>query len=750
MISKRIAGRKDGKSSAMAALKYGEGLKPDLETGELLDKSHRTRLGNFGIIDDGVFVGQDMAELIELAAIEMQANCDLNSSVGADKKLAHFVVSFNQDKPSEAVLRDTEDSMLAKMDLDKNHFATFLHNDNGYWHLHIFASRIEKEKPHRGNSLWHDKINRDKVCREIETRHNLLRDNGLHKVDELGQIVEIPRDERIANREAKPSLITDQARKKEIYSGEKSFQTWATEIRIGDRLKHSKNWQDLHVAAAAYGCEIKEKGAGFVVCPIGEKGGIQLSKVGLKNLPAKFGAFEAATRGKLQASPVANYTPSPADKKSESQYSRWMKAKETFKPLKIERLNELREANKEARKKLRELHKAELVKIRSAKKGHEKLAAVSVAKMKQSIEMAVLSEQISAERRDTYQQLKEIGPGSTFRDYLVKEAANGDDSALAHAQKYGQEESTEVSRKRESDKLGMVATLSGHESKYTTRLPFTHRIERTGTVVFNLGQGRVITDSAISKQVQLNKIAESNPEAIATALRFATSKFGSTLTLNGSQEFQRLAVETSVLKGLGIKFADPALEAYREKFVADQKFKLTQEKQNASNNRKQQIGRTPPPHRRDRLHDLSDSDLVLDTSGDVMLLREDVPDRVEQFKERPDHGMQRPASGLAGGGTGISQSEVMSVPAVHVDVAKLLEDWQAVPVSEAYGRMGTRGFVKAVEGRYFIQDIGQRTHVLHQLAEGCKAPAVGSRVFIKNGVVTELARERPDREFGRK
>jgi hypothetical protein len=63
--------------------------------------------------------------------------------------------------------------------------------------------------------------------------------------------------------------------------------------------------------------------------------------------------------------------------------------------------------------------------------------------------------------------------------------------------------------------------------------------------------------------------------------------------------------------------------------------------------------------------------------------------------------------------------------------------------------MDIRGSVKAVEGRYLIQYIGQRTHVMHQLAEGCKAPAVGSMVSIKNGVVTELARERADREFGR-
>lgn len=59
----------------------------------------------------------------------MQATCDLNTRIGADKKLAHFVVSYNQDKPSEAVLRDTEDSMLAVMKLDKKPFR------------HVFAQR---------------------------------------------------------------------------------------------------------------------------------------------------------------------------------------------------------------------------------------------------------------------------------------------------------------------------------------------------------------------------------------------------------------------------------------------------------------------------------------------------------------------------------------------------------------------------------------------------------------------------------
>ena len=574
MISKRVVGRKDGKSSAAAALSYGQGLTPDLETGELLDKSHRTRLGNFGLVDDGVYADpdQDMAEVIELAAVEMQSNCDLNSRVGADKKLAHFVVSFNQDRPNEAVLRDTEDSMLAAMGLDKNHFATFLHDDNGYWHLHIFASRIEKEKPHRGNPLWHDRTNRDRVCREIEVRHGLTQDNGMHKVDEQGQVVEVPREERIAKREAKPAELTDRAKVKEIYSGEKSFQSWATEIRLGDRLKHAKSWQDLHAAADAYGCEIKAKGAGFVVCPVGEKGGIQLSKIGVKNLPARFGAFESAKLGH-QTKPEAAYKPSPTNEKGASHYSKWDAAKKEFLPVKTAQINEQRDSHKQVRKNLKVAQQAELTKIRASTKGQDKVVAISVAKMQHATAQAALSDQIAHERQALRRQLAAKGPGNTFRDYLVIEAGKGDNAALTLARKYGVDESTEVLRKRESDKLKIVAAAGGQEHRPAPRLNFTHHVDRTGSIVFDLGHGRKLVDSAIAKQVQLNNVAANDPDSIATALRFAASRFGNTLTLTGSEAFKKLAVETAVSKGLFVKFADPALDAYREKLVLDQKQK---------------------------------------------------------------------------------------------------------------------------------------------------------------------------------
>lgn len=572
MISKRIKGRKDGKSSAGDSLRYGEGLKVDRESGELLDKSHRTRLGNFGIVDDGVYSGRDvgeMAEIIDLAAIEMQANCDQNERVGEDKKLAHFVVSFNQDRPSEAVLRDTEDSMLSAMNLDKNHFATFLHDDNGYWHLHIFASRIEKDKQHRGNPLGNDFLKRDKVCREVEARHGLQPDNGMHKLDELGHLVVIPHAERQAKREAKPAEISDRARTKEIYSGEKSFQTWVNEIRLGDRLKHAKSWIDLHSAAAAYGCEVKEKGAGFVICPTGQKGGVSLSKIGLTKLPAKFGAFQQAAPSQ-QVQPEKTYEPGPTQKKGETHYSKWKKSKDGFKSVRTNKINEQREAHANARQVTRLQQKAELVKIRAETPGQNRFAAVSIAKMQHTVAQTALKEQFAQERQALRRELASAGPGNTFLDFLVIEAKKGDNIALGLARRYGVDESTDVLRIREADQLKIVAAIRGKEYRPAPRMNFTHQVQRNGTVVYDFGQGRKVTDSAISKQIQLNDAAAHSPEAIATALTFATTKFGNTLTLTGSAEFQRLAVETAVLKHLGIKFADPALEAYRAKFAAEQ------------------------------------------------------------------------------------------------------------------------------------------------------------------------------------
>jgi hypothetical protein len=569
MISKRIKVRKDGKSSALDALKYGAGLKMDRASGEYLDKSHRTRFGGFGLIENGVYLYQDirtMASIIESAGIEMQANCDMNSRVDITNKMAHFIFSFDQKKPTEAVLLDVEDSTLSSLNLNQNHFATFLHNDNGHWHLHIFSSRIEQKKPHRGNSLWQDKVIRDRICREVEIRHGLKRDNGLHEINPAGIIVEIPRAERQAKREIekKSAHLSDIARSYEKHTGERSFQSWCNDIRIGDRLKHSKSWMEIHSAAAAYNCVIKPKGAGYIICPIGENGGIQLSKIGLKNLSAQFGRFTPVCekQSKHSCMPVNKYKPEAAIGDG-ALFKEWREEKLNHQAIKNQAFAALREAVLKDRSELSNEYKNELTKIRSASIGEARTTAISLVKMNHAARLTDFIQTTSRKRSELSNQLAACAPGITYKDYLSKRAIIGDDAAHSLLRVYSAKNSTQISCRSEIIRLKISATFSGANNNDVQHLCIKHQVQRNGTVVYDLGQGRSIIDSAIIKQIQLNSQAANDLEAIEISLRFAVSKFGRDLTLTGSKEFQVAVVQTAVRKGLVVKFNDPALEKYR-------------------------------------------------------------------------------------------------------------------------------------------------------------------------------------------
>jgi hypothetical protein len=678
MISKRISSRKDGKSSASAALRYGEGLTSGrFGIESIKDKSHRTRLGNFGLVDDGVYAGrsvEEMSELLNLAATEMQANCDLNTRVTSDKKLAHFVISFNQAKPAEDVLQDTEDSMLSVLGLAGNHFASFLHSDNGYWHLHMFVSRIDKIK-HLGNPLWQDKTIRDRVCREIEKRHGLERDNGMHRIDQAGQIIEISRDERQKTRDLKNN-VSDRTRMVDRYSGVKSFQTWVNETRVGDKLKQARNWQELHLYAAQYDCKVTAKGAGYVLCPVQGKGGIQLSKIGLKNLASKFGPFEAAQLID-HVQPEVAYKAGPSVEQAKDHYTKWQAARNEYLIIKAERIQSMREAHKEVRRHALVQRKAELHEIRANSNELDLNAALSVAKMKQAVAMTNLAQQFKLERQSVYLELSVQSPGTTFREFLIREAGRGDNVALGVVRQHEVKHATSVSRKGEMTKLQISATITGLNYQPAVRLTFTHRIEPSGSVVYDLGKGRTITDTAISRRILLNEISEKDPEAIAVSLRFGILKFGKTLALSGSPEFQRLAVEVSVRERLDITFYDPVLETYRQKLLAEQQHKISiqpyKEQYHASSFAIQRFRQIPSAHIRDRLRDMSLGDMVLDTSRDVGTLRSDVPHRMEQQKEGRNHTVQRSARR-------IERTERIKAIAKYTNFESAREQFKNIPV----------------------------------------------------------------------
>lgn len=232
---------------------------------------------------------------------------------------------------------------------------------------------------------------------------------------------------------------------------------------------------------------------------------------------------------------------------------------------------------------------------------------------------------------------------------MVQQAQIGDDSAVALVKRYGADEATRVSRQAEIVRLKNVASLSGLKNNPSIRLQIKHRIERNGTVVFDLGRGRSITDSATAKQIQLNSAAANDPIAIEIALRFAASRFGKTLTLTGSQDFQRLAVETAVRKGLNIAFSDPNLEQYKLQFATTINHKFTQEKANDKNSRNH--GRQQIAAARTRMPDMSKRSLDgIQKRSEMLLPRNDgIHVRIRNGRQTDSVELRR-----AGGGTATS------------------------------------------------------------------------------------------------
>ncbi|TDK61215.1 TraI/MobA(P) family conjugative relaxase [Sapientia aquatica] len=568
MISKNIEPRKDGISSALDAIKYGVGLKIDKGTGEWLDKSYRTRFQCFGLIDNGVYFDRDpdsMITTVDKAALEMQTILDLSTKVDQKNKLGHFVFSFGQEKPSEAVLLDTEDSMRKALKLSENHFVSCLHNDNGHWHLHIFVSRIEKQKPFRGNSLWRDRTLRDLVCREIEERHNLRRDNGLHEIDANGIMTEVPLQLRIARRESNsnPNQLSDRALSLEKITGQQSFQSWCNEVRIGDRLIHAKSWKEMHHAATAYQCQIKQRGAGYVICPIEGKGGLPISKVGITKVQQRLGPFVPIDSEAKEASVESSLKYSSKSIIDDGLFfDEWRSKKSGFSKFRQEKWAEFRETATKRRNAILSQYKTDLAEIRSTKSGISAVAARSVVQINHAAKLTEFASIIRQEKQLLKVDITARQPGTNYREYLFN-LAKENDIALETLRGHSAKHSTNVSRESEWAELKIISTFAGNNEHPIRRLPIKHLVLDNGTVVYDLGENRSILDSAIAKQIQLNSAAANDVDSVEIALRFSISKFGHEISLSGPQSFQNMVVEIAVRNGLTVNFTDPVLEKLR-------------------------------------------------------------------------------------------------------------------------------------------------------------------------------------------
>ncbi|WP_179197484.1 relaxase/mobilization nuclease domain-containing protein [Caballeronia sordidicola] len=560
-------------------LRYGEGLKPDVN-GEYLDKSHRTRISNFGLVDDNILIDADMFErqrVIALCSMEMQANCDLNQRVEEGNKIAHFMISFGQERPGDKVLDDIENSMMAELKLSDNHRVSFLHNDNGHWHMHIAASRIGAEPSHKCNDLWRERIKRDYVCREMELKHGLRRDKGYHYIAHNGEI--LLDSERKRGGALGPG---DRAQSMERHSGLLSFQGWCADSGMAERLKRADSWADLHQIAGDFDCRIAARGSGFVVINRQDAGqAAKLSQIGVKTVTARLGDFkppEAISHARTRYSPEPivreHGERKPALRGTHEQWRQYQKAREDWRGVKADRLKSHAQSVGERRQELRSHFRGQRQAI-TADRGlerPEKEQRRSMLAMQLVQEELKQRDQFKAERQALHANIQATDLGKTFRAYLLKQVEAGDERALESARQYAEAEATDLSRKQEEERRRAAGTISSSDQN---RIRAHHAVlnlkctaHLNGSVDYDLGGGRVLTDTAHG-QIKLSAPAVIDAEAVEAGLMLAQKRFGSELQLSGSDEFKRFAVETAVQRDVRVTFLNAEMEAYRQQLVEE-------------------------------------------------------------------------------------------------------------------------------------------------------------------------------------
>lgn len=196
------------------------------------------------------------------------------------------------------------------------------------------------------------------------------------------------------------------------------------------------------------------------------------------------------------------------------------------------------------------------------KKGKDKKAEKSVARMAKVQAEQVLRAEIKRERDELRTGLKRPY-AEQYRDFLTEKAQEGNEAALAELRRQRreperQDESKPRIRSKEAQPIEAAPIV--HEAlRYT--------VARNGDVTYHDRQGRALIQDT-SQEVRM---LQTDAKTIETGLRLAVQKYGQSLDLKGDEAFKRRAVEVAVAAGMRVEFTDQALNQYKAELMERQR-----------------------------------------------------------------------------------------------------------------------------------------------------------------------------------
>lgn len=604
--------RPSGKSSFKKLHSYlSEALNPD--TGEVTERGE-------------VFLSPNLLSA-ETAAKEMWAVAAENSRV--KDPVEHYILSWQEgEKPTKEQWQEAVTHTLDALGWKDHQWLAVSHEDTGNFHVHVMANKVHPETYRSHTPDWMHKT-LDKCCREIEAKQGWAHSNGLYRWDaEARAAVPVPREERETQRQANDAkraergeAATGRAAKMEQFRDTESLQTYAKgePAKALDAVmkREAATWQDVHAALAKHGLELQkgEKG-GYTVRAKSEDGKdihAKASDVFRKHFAGK--AQRAATEAKLgDWQPPAAYV--AAVSKVEQRYDRHRETKPVREWKRDpERRQEQREARARERAELKadfNRYKSEFYRERADRRRTEgqqdrarfkALADQARAKreeirrsdmpagLRQVMRSVAAAEALQARERLRAELAEKRQAGSRAMDYrtwLVVQASQGNKGAesqlrgfayqdrrnaaqegrgaAAELRAAGDKGKTEDARAKRPvlNPVALRADLERDKPAVALRMTWLANVQ-AGSVDYYVDGRKSFVDRGRTVEVMTR---DAKADDIEAALRLAAQKFNRFVNASGTAEFKAQAVEVAAMRGIDVKFRDPAMQARLERLQA--------------------------------------------------------------------------------------------------------------------------------------------------------------------------------------
>ena len=523
MIAKKVARRTDSKSSMGTLVRYV--LREDNQAAN--DSLEYQRVTNCSF-DNPL-----------LAVKEIEATQSQNTRSKSDKTY-HLVVSFRAgERPEDGVLSDIEHELCKSIGYEEHQRISVLHTDTDNAHLHIAINKVHPE------TLNHIEVIRDfyrldEACQAMEQKHHLEVDNRIDRSDVAHKI---------------PTKGNDQAI--DIHGGLKSFKSWLYEAfksGLADELKKAVSWEAFHTTLARSGLEIKPYNKGLVIGSISEQVFTKASEFvddfGQHKIEQKLGLFQGAPDSILNINPSkAIYQKGPVHQNvNQVLWNHFEKTQLETTVLKSELIDDI---------KLRRLDEVSSLQGRfTTLRGEVKESRVMSKRQKWTLYQDLHSEKTTQLTAMNEKYKHEIAtmhkqhPRRGWQDFLVDEALSGDVVALK----------TLRSRAVRKSKGAQENGASGSENVVGLRDMKPIGVMANGDSLYDVN-GIKVRDNGNAILVD-----KSNLASVELVLRLGIEKYGSTLTVQGSQYFQTAIVQVASDHNIDVTFKNPDLEQ-RKRFL---------------------------------------------------------------------------------------------------------------------------------------------------------------------------------------